>query len=91
MNINDINIPKIAFHFTLEWNFRDGVPEEWYDMETDEDFKQAFDAMPKMIDDADLIVDETLENEMAQSVANIAWNLYNFTRITFAGALKECE
>ena len=87
----NINVGKVAFEIAIEWHFRDGVPEEWYDFETEEEFNKAFDEIPALIDDTLLVVEEWLENEMSQAVANLTWNLFNFTRSTFAKAIRECE
>lgn len=87
----NINYHKIAFDISVDWHFRDGIPEEWHEMETDEEFQQAFDAMPKMIDDCELIVEEHLKDYQTESVVNTVWNLYRYIRISLGNALRECE
>lgn len=87
----DINYDKIGFDFAVEWHFRDGVPEEWYDLQTEEEFNKAFDDMPAMIDDALLIVEHWLEDKTSDEVATLTWELYNFTRSNFASVVRECE
>lgn len=75
--MKDINYGKVAFQISINYHFRDSIPTEWDDLETEEEFFAVFNKIPEMIDDIDLIVEEWLENEMSEAVANMVYNLWH--------------
>lgn len=75
----DNNYHKIAFETTIDWHFRDGIPQEWYNLSTKEEFEAvlSYRNLLRLLNNVELIADEVYENEAHEWLADRAWNLYN--------------